>query len=80
MKPQRVRGLRIFLAAFMGGLCAATVIARCQRSDVYIDGLNLYYGALRDSPYRWLDLMKLSRGLLKASDRVQRYSLLHRPG
>ena len=40
--------------------------------NVYIDGLNLYYGALRDSPYRWLDLLKLSRGLLKASDHVQR--------
>ncbi len=40
--------------------------------NVYIDGLNLYYGALRNSPYRWLDLRKLSRGLLKASDEVQR--------
>ena len=40
--------------------------------NVYIDGLNLYYGALRDSPYRWLDLRKLSQGLLKASDDVQR--------
>ena len=42
------------------------------RVNVYVDGLNLYYGALRDSPYRWLDLGKLSRGLLKASDHVQR--------
>ena len=40
--------------------------------NVYIDGLNLYYGALRNSPYRWLDLRKLSQGLLKASDEVQR--------
>ena len=40
--------------------------------NVYIDGLNLYYGALRNSPYRWLDLGKLSRGLLKTCDEVQR--------
>ena len=40
--------------------------------NAYVDGLNLYYGALRDSPYRWLDLGKLSPGLLKASDHVQR--------
>ena len=40
--------------------------------NVYVDGLNLYYGALRDSPYRWLDLLRLSRGLLRASDQVRR--------
>ena len=40
--------------------------------NVYVDGLNLNYGALRDSPYRWLDLRKLSRGLPKATDEVQR--------
>lgn len=26
------------------------------RTIVYIDGLNLYYGALRNTPYRWLDI------------------------
>ena len=50
------------------------------RVNVYVDGLNLYYGALRNSPYRWLDLRKLSRGLLKASDEVPANSLLHRVG
>ena len=25
-------------------------------TGIYIDGLNLYYGALRNTPYRWLDL------------------------
>ncbi len=28
------------------------------RVNVYIDGLNLYNGALRDTPYRWLNLCK----------------------
>jgi len=26
---------------------------------VYIDGFNLYYGCLKDTPYRWLDLYKM---------------------
>ena len=29
-----------------------------KRTIVYVDGFNLYYGALRGSPYRWLDLQK----------------------
>jgi len=32
---------------------------------VYIDGWNLYYGAIKKSPYRWLDLYALSCGLLR---------------
>lgn len=27
-------------------------------SAVYVDGFNLYYGALRQTPHRWLDLQK----------------------
>ena len=33
-------------------------------TGVYIDGLNLYYGALRGTSYKWLDLEKLARRLL----------------
>lgn len=33
-------------------------------TNVYIDGFNLYYGALKGSPYRWLDLEKLCSRLL----------------
>ncbi|MEA5420156.1 NYN domain-containing protein [Spirulina sp. CCNP1310] len=29
-----------------------------KRSIVYIDGFNLYYGALKGTPHRWLDLQK----------------------
>lgn len=32
-------------------------------SSFYIDGFNLYYGAVRDTPYRWLDLGKLCDAL-----------------
>jgi hypothetical protein len=31
---------------------------------VYIDGFNLYYGALKGHPNRWLDLKKFSEELL----------------
>jgi hypothetical protein len=31
---------------------------------VYVDGFNLYYGCLKGTPYRWLDLGALCRTLL----------------
>lgn len=34
------------------------------RTNVYVDGFNLYYGALRRTPYRWLDLRELCLRLL----------------
>ena len=33
-------------------------------TNVYIDGFNLYYGALRNTPYRWLNPEQLCRFLL----------------
>ena len=32
-------------------------------TNVYIDGFNLYYRALKDTPFRWLDLRKLAENL-----------------
>ena len=32
-------------------------------ADLYIDGFNLYYRALKDTPFRWLDLRKLAETL-----------------
>jgi uncharacterized LabA/DUF88 family protein len=32
--------------------------------NVYIDGFNFYYGCLKGTPYRWLDLASLCRKLL----------------
>jgi hypothetical protein len=37
---------------------------------VYIDGFNLYYGALRSSPYRWLDLSALCARMLPGDTAV----------
>ncbi|MFL6073755.1 MAG: NYN domain-containing protein [Mycobacteriales bacterium] len=33
-------------------------------TNVYIDAFNLYYGCLKGTPYRWLDLASLCRKLL----------------
>jgi uncharacterized LabA/DUF88 family protein len=33
-------------------------------TNVYVDGFNLYYGCLKGTPYRWLDLHALCRRLL----------------
>jgi hypothetical protein len=35
-----------------------------MRAIVYVDGFNLYYGALKATPYRWLDLEALCTRLL----------------
>lgn len=39
--------------------------------NVYVDGFNLYYGCLKGTPYKWLDLDALSRRLVPG-DRVGR--------
>jgi hypothetical protein len=38
------------------------------RMNVYIDAFNLYYGAVKDTPYRWLDLDALCRRLFPRDD------------
>ena len=32
-------------------------------TNLYVDGFNLYYRALKDTPFRWLDLSKLADSL-----------------
>ncbi len=34
-----------------------------MRIAIYIDGFNLYYGSLKNSQYKWLDVSKLTRHL-----------------
>lgn len=36
-----------------------------MKTTLYIDGYNLYYGALRGSPYKWLDIVQLFTKLTK---------------
>jgi hypothetical protein len=37
-------------------------------THVYIDGFNLYYGLLRGTPHRWLDLEQFCDSLLPKND------------
>src|ERR1017187_297541 len=40
------------------------------RTIVYIDGFNLYYGCLKDTPYRWLDVGALCSHMLRGDAKV----------
>ncbi len=42
-------------------------------TNLYIDGFNLYYRALKDTPYRWLDLRRLAETLFP-QDSINRVS------
>lgn len=42
-----------------------------MRTNVYIDGFNLYYGCLKGTPYRWLDVEALC-GRLLPKDEIHR--------
>lgn len=43
-----------------------------MRTYVYIDAFNLYYGALANSPHKWLDLEKFCDGILSEKNKVER--------
>jgi len=42
-----------------------------RRTIVYVDGFNLYYGAVRGGPYKWLDLERYFK-LLRKDDELRR--------
>ncbi len=42
-----------------------------RRTIVYVDGFNLYYGAVRGGPYKWLDLERYFK-LLRKDDEIRR--------
>jgi NYN domain len=54
------------------------------KTNVYIDGFNLYYGCLRKSPHRWLDLARICQALLPQNtiNRIRYFTALveARPG
>ena len=41
-----------------------------MRTTIYIDGFNLYYRALKGTRYRWLDLLALSRQLIRPTNQI----------
>jgi uncharacterized LabA/DUF88 family protein len=46
-------------------------VAPALRTYIYIDGFNLYYGCLKGTPYRWLDIDRLCHVLLTQSQILQ---------
>lgn len=46
-----------------------------MRTYVYIDGFNFYYGAVKDTPYKWLDFKKLLGFLLKPDHNIELFNL-----
>ena len=36
-----------------------------MRTYIYVDGFNLYYRSLKQTPFKWLDLSGLFRDVLK---------------
>jgi uncharacterized LabA/DUF88 family protein len=50
---------------------ASAFLERVLRTIVYVDGFNLYYGALKKTPYRWVNLANLFRLLLPKNELLQ---------
>ncbi|MDE2940653.1 MAG: NYN domain-containing protein [Chloroflexota bacterium] len=42
-----------------------------MKTNIYVDGFNFYYGCIKGTPYRWLDLAKLFQ-LLLPNDEINR--------
>lgn len=42
-----------------------------MRTYIYVDGFNLYYGAVKDTPYKWLDLKALFSRILKPYNEIR---------
>ncbi len=42
-----------------------------MKTFVYVDGFNLYYGAVKDTPFKWLDIRRLCQ-LLLPRHRIER--------
>jgi hypothetical protein len=42
-----------------------------MRAHVYVDGFNLYYRALKDTPHKWINLAALAQRLLDPADTVE---------
>ena len=43
-----------------------------MRTRVYVDGFNLYYGALKDTPFKWLDPVRLAQLLVPRGYSIDR--------
>lgn len=47
------------------------------RTRAFIDGYNLYYGRLRGTPFKWLDLVELMRSVIRSQHGDNELECLH---
>ncbi|MCY4274133.1 MAG: NYN domain-containing protein [Gammaproteobacteria bacterium] len=50
-----------------------------MRTHIYVDGFNLYYGSLKGTPYKWLDLSCLFREILHPRHLIQKIKFFTAP-
>jgi len=41
-----------------------------MKTFIYLDGFNFYYGAVKDTPYKWLDFKKLFSNILSSHNQI----------
>jgi uncharacterized LabA/DUF88 family protein len=68
LSPTQPPCLRHGPRGLFGGPCFFA--ERAMRTTVYVDGFNLYFRALKGTPYKWLDLMSLSKKLLAPHNEI----------
>ena len=51
---------------------ALAILGTGVRTRAYVDGFNLYYGALKGSPFKWLDPVRLASLLLLRECEIDR--------
>ena len=51
-----------------------------MRTRVYVDGFNLYHGALKGTPFKWLNLVELSHRQHPAGHAIERLDFFTAPG
>lgn len=42
-----------------------------MRTSIYVDGFNLYFGALKGTPYKWLDIKAMCSALLNPENEIR---------
>jgi hypothetical protein len=64
----QVRGLLWRPLLFVGD----EMIKKPMRTNIYIDGFNLYYGQLRGTPHKWLDPVQLFKLVLAPQNQINK--------
>lgn len=69
--PRRAVGPKAALGRKLrAALCVFGPFADMTKTIVYVDGFNLYYRALKGTPYKWLNISALSKAALPNTNNV----------